>query len=137
MKRLIPFAIVSMLLGACAGTVAPAARMASAQAAIRSAHEVGAEQNPTAALYLQYAREEYSQANQLSQRGDGDQATRVLQRSEADAELSMALARRAAARVGADQAAGQMQNLQSHSPMPAQQQQQQQAPVLNPPAPVQ
>lgn len=84
-------------VSACATTV-PAERMASAQAAIRAANEVGADRTPTAALHLQYAREEFSQAQQLSARGESDRARALLARSEADAELSLALAREAGSR---------------------------------------
>lgn len=89
-------------LGACAGTAAPASSMAAAQSSIRAANEVGAEHNPTSALYLQYAREGYARADALSRDGDGEAAQRVLLRAQSDAELAMALARQGAARAALD-----------------------------------
>lgn len=91
-------------LAACGGSAAPASSMASAQAAIRSAGEVGATHNPNAALYLQYAREEYTQADALSRDGKGEEARRMLSRAQADAELAMALSRQGTSRAAADQA---------------------------------
>lgn len=89
-------------LGACGGSAAPASSMAAAQASIRAANEVGAEHNPTAALYLQYAREGYARADALSQDGKGEEAQRMLLRAQADAELAMALSRQSAARASLD-----------------------------------
>jgi hypothetical protein len=108
MKTLSPLMFaLPLALAACGGTAAPPSSLASTQAAIRSAREVGAEQNPVAALHLQYAREGFAQAEQLSRDGEGERAQRVLQRAQADAELAMALSRRAAARDAATQASAQ------------------------------
>ncbi len=92
---------LGLALGACASTTAPTSSMAAAQASIRVADEMGARQNPSAALYLQYAREEYSQADTANREGRGGQAQRLLLRAQADADLAVALARRNAAREGA------------------------------------
>lgn len=102
--------LIFSALAGCAGTAAPVARMASAQAAIRSAAEVGAERTPTAALYLQYAREGYVEAERLSQRGEGVRAERKLLRAQADAELAIAISRGAASRAAADGTAAQTQH---------------------------
>jgi hypothetical protein len=92
-----------LLLAACGGTTASTARIGATQAAIRSAGEVGAERDPTAALHLQYAREQFTQAEALSVNGEGPRAERVLARSAADAELALAIARRSAALASAAQ----------------------------------
>jgi hypothetical protein len=110
--------IAPMLLLGCGGTPASTARMGTTQAAIRSAGEVGAERNPTAALHLQYAREQFTQAEQLSRNGEGPRAERVLARAEADAELALALSRRAAALAAAEQATSQVRSLQAPSASP-------------------
>ncbi len=104
-------------LAACAGTTASSARMGSAQAAIRAAREVGAEQNPTAALHLQYAREQFAQAETLSRDGEGERAERVLARAEADADLALALSRRTTAMAAAMQASTQVREVQAQSPV--------------------
>lgn len=88
---------------ACA-TTEPTARMASAQAAIQSASQTGVASTPTAALHLQYAREEYSQAQGMTHDGRNDRATLLLQRSQVDAELAMVLAHEDGARAEAQQA---------------------------------
>lgn len=105
--------VMPLLLVACGGTAASTARMGATQAAIRSAGEVGAEHNPTAALHLQYAREQFTQAEQLSRGGEGERAERVLARAEADAELALALSRRAAALASASEATSRVRAAQS------------------------
>lgn len=93
-----------LLLSSCAGTTASAGRLGSTQAAIRSASEVGAEHDPVAALHLQYAREQFNQAEGLSREGEGARAERVLSRATADAELAMALTRRGVSQTAATHA---------------------------------
>ncbi len=113
LTRLMMFA--SLALVGCGGTAASTARMGATQAAIRSAGEVGAEREPTAALHLQYAREQFTQAEQLSRSGEGERAERVLARAEADAELAMALSRRSASISAARQAASEVQEARSQA----------------------
>lgn len=108
---------VVLSMTACAGSQAPAASSAAAQAAIRSAREVGAERDPTAALHLQYAREQFERAEQLSQRGDGEEAHRMLLRAQADAELAMAITRRVASRASTVQVDAQTRAIEN-SPTP-------------------
>lgn len=105
-------------LAACGGSTVPAARMATAQSSIGAAQGSGAEHNPTAALYLQYAREQYAQAQSLSRDGDGERAEYVLRRAEADAELARELSRREAARNAAQQAQSQARTLPSQGMNP-------------------
>jgi hypothetical protein len=90
------------LLAAGAMTTALGAGCASAPlhtdastAGIRAAEEVGAPEVPRAALHLQLAKEELEQAQVLASRGKKGQAGSMLQRSEADAELAVALSREA------------------------------------------
>jgi hypothetical protein len=119
MTKLTGFMIAAplMMLAACGGTAASTARMGATQAAIRSAGEVGAEHNPTAALHLQYAREQFAQAEQLSRDGHGERAERVLARAEADADLALALSRRSTAMAAAQQATSQVRT-QAAQPTP-------------------
>jgi hypothetical protein len=99
-----------MLGGACA-TVTSTAPVPSLEAeassgAIRAAEEVGAKRSPNAALHLQLAKEEFEHARKLTRAEDREQSDRLLKRAQADAELSMALARgetqKAEAQLGAD-----------------------------------
>jgi hypothetical protein len=100
----------------CAAPPVPAEKLASAEAGIRAAAEVGAEGVPQAALHLKLARDQVDQAKGLVQRGDRDRATVVLDRAEADAALSLALARESAARAEAAAVLAQVQSLRQRSP---------------------
>lgn len=84
---------LALSLSACAGTPVPAARVASAHAAVRGASEVGAADVPRAALHQRLAREQIARADVLIRDGDNDRAELVLERAESDAELALALAR--------------------------------------------
>jgi len=95
---------VAAMLGACASYPAPTERMARSQSAVRAAEEVGGQSDPHAALYLQLAQEELAQAKQLMNDGDNRRADYLLLRSDADAELAIALTRSAAVRIEADRA---------------------------------
>ena len=106
---------VLSLLG-CASAPVPAERLASAEASIRGATEIGAEGVPQAALHLKLARDQVAQAKGLAQSGDNDRAVGVLSRAEADAELALALARESAARLEANAVLAQIQNLRQRSP---------------------
>jgi Domain of unknown function (DUF4398) len=89
----LPVAILLMGMG-CASTSAPSAeKTASSSASIRAAEEVGATHSPTAALHLQLAKEEFEHARTLTGPNDKARAERLLMRAQADAELSLALAR--------------------------------------------
>lgn len=81
------------LLAGCASTQVPADRIASSQASIRGAEVAGARNEPTAALHLRLAQENFDKAQKLAKDGDGDRAKLVLQRAEADAELALLLAK--------------------------------------------
>lgn len=88
-----------LLSAACATTKPiPTERLGAAQAAIRSAAEVGAEKVPQASLYLRYAEEEEAQGKKLVAAGENEQAGVSFRRASADAELALSLAREATAR---------------------------------------
>jgi hypothetical protein len=67
--------------------------MADAEAASRSAREVGADSQPAAKLQVKLADEQIAAAKALIASGDNDRASYVLLRARADAELALALAR--------------------------------------------
>ena len=64
-----------------------------AEAASRSARELGADQEPKAALHLKLAQEQIDQAKKLMADGDNKRADLVLQRASSDAELAVMLAK--------------------------------------------
>lgn len=80
---------------ACASAPQPTERLASAQAAVRAAKEVGANSVPQAQLHTQLAEEQVAHANKLIEEGENERAEMILRRATADAELAVALAREA------------------------------------------
>jgi len=90
-------AIGATLLGlGCASTPAPTEQLASAEASVRAARELGAARVPRAKLHLNLAQNQVTRARQLSSDGDNERASVVLTRARADAELAVALTREAA-----------------------------------------
>ncbi len=91
-------------LGACATTVPQQQNAEGPAAAIRSAEEVGADRVPQAALRLQLAKEQLEHARTMTSDEQRPEAARMLMRSQADAELALALARSSLARAEANKA---------------------------------
>jgi hypothetical protein len=81
-----------LALAGCATVQLPPDRLQSAEASIRSAQELGAENVPAARLHVQFAKDQTEAAKKLAADGD-DRAVLVLARAEADAELALGLAR--------------------------------------------
>jgi hypothetical protein len=82
------------LLAGCGSSLPPPSdRLASAEAASRSARELGADKEPKAALHLKLAQEQIDAAKKLMTEGDNKRADLVLQRASSDAELSVMLAK--------------------------------------------
>jgi uncharacterized protein DUF4398 len=101
-------------LGACASTSnVPHETMASSEGSIRAAEEVGAAQVPTAALHLQYAREQTETAQKMIRAGHNERAKYMLMRAQADAELAITLSKEDAAKNDAEQTMEQVRALQS------------------------
>lgn len=107
-------------VGACASAPPPVERMASAEAAVRAAREVGSDRVPSAELQVKLAEEEIQKARALSNDGDNREAETMLLRASADAELAVALAREDQQKVAAQRALDQANELRS-SPDRAQQ----------------
>ncbi len=106
--------MAALAMTVCAGCASspPTEKMESSAAAIRAAQEVGAPKVPSAALYLQLAEEQSQHAKQLISNGDKEQAASLLTRAQADAELSLALAREDRERSDAQQAVQKVISLQ-------------------------
>ena len=99
---------IGLLSVACAGAPQPTERLASAQAAVRAAKEVGAKEVPQAQLHTQLAEEQVVQANKLIKEGENERAEMILRRATADAELAVALAREAESQRQAQAAEGEL-----------------------------
>jgi hypothetical protein len=84
---------IGLMALACGSTPQPTERLASAQAAVRAAKEVGAKDVPQAQLHTQLAEEQVQQAQKMIEDGDNERAEMVLRRAQADAELAVALTR--------------------------------------------
>lgn len=103
-KRFI--AMLAALPFACAcGSSMPEPKqpLADAEAALRSAREVGADTQPAARLQAKLADEQIVDAKTLIKDGDYERATYLILRARADAELSVALAKERKALLEKDQ----------------------------------
>lgn len=109
---------IGLLAVACASGPEPTERLASAQASIRAAKEVGAANVPQAQLHAQLAEEQVTQASKLMEDGENERAEFLLRRASADAELALALAREAA-QAKQTQAAEAIVNPQAGAPSPS------------------
>jgi uncharacterized protein DUF4398 len=83
----------SLALFACGGAQLNTAKVSDVQSSVSAAEAVGANDQPKAALHLQLAKDEMTEARRLAADGDEDNATLLLDRARADAELAMQLAR--------------------------------------------
>jgi hypothetical protein len=109
------FAAALALVVGCGSVPKPEARLSSDEGAIRGAEEAGANGVPEAALHVKLAQEQREQAQKEIANGDNHRAAKLLERSEADAELALALARQAAATTDASKAREADESLKSKS----------------------
>ena len=112
---LIGFAAAAPLLAACGSAAVPADRLASSEAAIRSAQTVGANQHPQGALHVRLAQEQMEVAKKLIGDGDNERAAEILARAEADAEVAIALAKETQIRAEAQKAKSDVESLRAKS----------------------
>lgn len=82
----------ALALGCSQSWPEPKQPMAEAEAASRSAREVGADDQPAAKLKVAQADEQIAAAKVRIAKGDNERATYLLMRARADAELALALA---------------------------------------------
>jgi hypothetical protein len=80
-------------LAACSSVPKPTGTAEGAVAAVRAVEEVGTQNEPKAALYLQLAKEQMQRGREFSEKGDKDRAAGFYMRAEADAEVALSLAR--------------------------------------------
>jgi hypothetical protein len=97
-------AVVMISLGfGCGAATLPSDQLASTEASVRAANELGATNVPKAELHLRLANEQLAEARKRAENGDEEQAKRLLERAHADAELALALARESAAQKNLEQ----------------------------------
>ena len=112
-------AAASFACGCGSSMPEPKQPLADAEAASRSAQEVGANSQPAARLHAKLADEQITKAKALIANGDNDEATYVLLRARADAELALALAREQAAIVDKQKAIEQSSTTLNANPQGA------------------
>jgi hypothetical protein len=101
-------------LGCATTTTEPTNRSWTlAEASVRAADQMGAQNVPHAAVPLQMAHRELERARALIDVGDDDRAMYVLARARVDAELSIALLREQETRGEAQRAMEQLKTIQS------------------------
>jgi hypothetical protein len=96
-----------LTIGCAASMPVPTQQLADAEAAERSASELGAANQPDAQLHLTLAREQLTLAGTAVKNGDNVRADALARRAKADAELAIALTRDQSAKTGAQKAAEQ------------------------------
>jgi hypothetical protein len=104
--------LAAPILG-CASVPVPQDRLTSSEASIRAATEVGAEQEPRAALHLKLAQEQLAQAKELIAKGEHERADIILQKALADSELALGLTKETVAQAEAVAIGKQVKTLRS------------------------
>jgi hypothetical protein len=110
------FAVAFVAAAITAGCANAPLRTEASTSGIRAAEEVGAAKVPQASLHLQMAKEELELAKGLSAKGEKDEAASMLLRSEADAELAVALSREDAEKLEARAALDRVRKLRQDNP---------------------
>ena len=105
-------AAVTFAVGCGSSYPAPTQPLADAEAADRSAQELGANNVPAAQLHLKLAQEQTTNARKLMKDGENKRAEAMLLRAKADAELALSLAKEQKAKGEVGQAA-EKSNLQN------------------------
>ncbi len=100
-----------MLLAGCGGAAVPQESLSAAQAAVKGAEVAGAQEDPRAALYLKLAREEVEKAKALIANDDNEEAARLIDRAQADADLALVMAKEARAKKDAAETREQVDEL--------------------------
>jgi len=109
-------AVAIVATAIAAGCASTPLRTEPSTSGIRAAKEAGAAEVPQASLYLQLAKEELELAQNMETNGDKEEAASMLLRSEADAELAVALAHGDAEKVEAEQAMEKVRQLRQDNP---------------------
>ena len=112
-SSLAALSVLSFVVACGSSFPPPSDRLASAEAAARSARELGAEKEPKAALHLKLASEQIDQAKKLMTDNDNKRADLVLQRAGSDAELAVMLAKEANAKADAERAQERVKQIKS------------------------
>ena len=85
-------AALAALAAACGGAAVPQDALTAAQASAKGAEVGGATEDPKAQLHLKLANEQIEKAKKLIEDGQNEEAARLVDRAQADADLALALA---------------------------------------------
>ncbi|HKY35297.1 MAG TPA: DUF4398 domain-containing protein [Polyangiaceae bacterium] len=96
---------------ACGGAAVPQEALSAAQASVKGAEVGGANQDPKAQLHLKLAIEQIEKAKKLIADDENEEAARVIDRAQVDADLALALAQEGNARRAAKDADEQLGKL--------------------------
>jgi len=114
-KAALVLMLASMAVGSGTGCVATnlpsSSHVASSEAAIRNARDLGAERIPDAAVHLELAQRQLDRARRYIDQGDANDARWMLVRADADAHLALALTREARSREAAEEMAARVRDL--------------------------
>jgi hypothetical protein len=110
------FAVAVVATAIAVGCASTPLRTESSTSGIAKAKESGAAEVPQASLHLQLAKEELRLAEKMAANGDEEEAESMLLRSEADAELAVALAHGDAERLEAEKAMQSVRQLMHDNP---------------------
>jgi len=120
MSRFGTAALLAILGTACASSFpAPYDKLATSEAAVKSANDMGAKDVPQAAQYLEQAQNELDQGKGLIRKGENRDASNSLVKSQADANNALAAARENKTRVAANEAAARLEAAKTGAPAPA------------------
>jgi uncharacterized protein YqfA (UPF0365 family) len=108
--------VVGILAASCVGAPPPHDKVASSEAAVRSAQELGGREVPQAGVYLELAQNELERGKALMRSGNNREAAAELDKARADAEVALALAKESKTRVAAQQAKARAQALRAGIP---------------------
>jgi hypothetical protein len=90
--RMLWVGLLAASAGACGGAAVPQETLTAAQASVKGAEVGGATQDPKAQLHLKLANEQIEKAKKLIEEGNNEEAARLIDRAQADADLALALA---------------------------------------------
>jgi hypothetical protein len=82
---------------ACGGAAVPQETLTAAQASVKGAEVGGANEDPKAQLHLKLANEQIDKAKKLIEDGKNEEAARMIDRAQSDADLALVLAQEAKA----------------------------------------
>jgi hypothetical protein len=99
----VPLVALASLSAGCAASSTPVVELNRTDAALRAAHELGADRIPRAALHIKMAEDQRETARRFLANGEEDEASAALDRAASDAELAVALAKEQRAQRNAEE----------------------------------